>query len=578
MCANMNFEVELPIEEYMFWYEALRDNDLTKAKAIIAESEVDEKQKLLNGKFIYTKEIDCNRKDAIHHICSYPLVLAACSGSKDVVTYLVGNGSDLCIIEEFGNNIIHALILCSCKEPEMEAVYIGMYDMIMHIAEAEIRKTLLMMEDKTGLRPLELAAAMTKFYFVGRILQTEDVYAIKCGVTGIYQTIRYDLTDYETTSHNRRKGKSVLDILVKIQREHIDDPGLEYLLSLPIIDLWMKHKQEKMRIPRYVVFLLSSTYLLYIMFATRPFTYIAHLSELTNNRSEIAQSECDKGDNDNELYAFIQMIFMGIPAVGIMIFVLAHTGLIFRKTIQRIYGSKPVGVLGNEFGLAYSPLFECLILTLSITLLSLPFQATTANDRFTISASYVLIIFTDAFSLLLLSQFAPVIGELILVFAHLIPVILKFLLFYMFMYIPLALCATGLTYMFRICDSTFETLPLSAYGTFRTVLNMQDFSELSSYVGSTADFLHILCVIFPGVILTNYLIAIMSDEIIVFRKKSHILKSLNWCRVALNIEPVVIKCLPHKLLRCNNNLVQYENGKYFIESYEMPFKKVPHSF
>ena len=577
---DMDEDMQLPIANYMYWYTAITSNDLMTVKNILSQSDITLKHALLNGKFIYDKEVKLQQseKNIYHQLCSCPLTLAACAGAAEVSACLIKNGSDVCSIDASGNNIIHGLILISNEKSEMIEVTIHVYDTIMSSTKADVRKKLLAMEDDNGLRPLELAATLAQFYFARRILETDDVYRLNMGKCGLCNAYRYNITDYESKQEaRRRRDKSLLNALVLIQREHLDNPGLEDLLNMPLVRKWMGYKQDIVRRVRLSLFTLTVAYFLMVMTSGKQYTKMLHYVLIADNITGGVQNECTsdwaREKENGGVEAFIIIILICFLALCMVLNPLVRTIVfIWRYTKSYFKNEKPLpGLLGKSFGIASSPLLPCVGFILGITILCLPVQVFLLGDKVLFAINYVLMSFSNAFCLLIFCQFLPVVGEFILVFINIIPVILRFLLFYGLLFVSTAICTAWLANMFRVCDVEFRTLSMSAYNTFRSVLNMQDYSQLRPNIGSAAIILHVTSAFFLGIILINFLIAVMSDAVIILRNKVHILKSLCWCRVALYIcDRWLMRSMPQKLLQGHSDKVLHQdNGECYIVCFEM---------
>ncbi len=121
----------MDIEQYQFWFDALRNNNEGTVVATLNQSGKDEKHRLLNGRFKYND--DKNLQDFLTHTrrsnfdTTRPIILAGISGSHEVLACLLQQGSDPYCLEEGDHNLLHSMVLVVNCFPQQEEDQVQWY-------------------------------------------------------------------------------------------------------------------------------------------------------------------------------------------------------------------------------------------------------------------------------------------------------------------------------------------------------------------------------------------------------------------------------------------------------------------
>ena len=159
---------------FLFWIEALKNDQSNVVREILEKSPPGARNVLLNGTFCYSKYCEEYLKYSVQACKNiiegtkwfHPLILlVSCRAMKSLQIVLGGpykNITDVFLRDDGNANIIHALILSS-QSTNMEDGFIEIYNYIMSAVDLETKKSLLFQENKSGLRPLELAVTSAQF-------------------------------------------------------------------------------------------------------------------------------------------------------------------------------------------------------------------------------------------------------------------------------------------------------------------------------------------------------------------------------------------------------------------------------
>ncbi len=254
----------MDVEEYQFWFDALRNNNEDTVVATLNQSDSDEKHRMLNGWFKYSD--DKNLQDFLTHTkrsnfdTTRPFILAGVSGSHETLACLLQNGADPYCLEEGDHNLLHSMVLISNCFPQQEEDQARWYSKSAKILGNEQMALLLRGENADGLRPLELAAKLGCCKMVKAMLETPGVYLTKEMTRGMVQYQWIDVTEYETTDPELdHRGKSPLGFLAFMSEQTLRRPGTLELFTWPPFQIWLKGKEQSSMMFAIIFFLIHVT-------------------------------------------------------------------------------------------------------------------------------------------------------------------------------------------------------------------------------------------------------------------------------------------------------------------------------
>ena len=168
-----------------------------------------------------------------------PLALAAYSGNERLFQLLLCQGTDLLIVEDNGNNILHCLVILSKTVPQVAT---QMYLMLMADLKADIKNKLLSTQNKDGQMPLDLGTVTCAFDMMAQIIHTSDVYYFPQEQLGVYTRVLYKLPMENCTPNT---NNSILRSISNVGGHELDALESVNLLSMePIKSLMSKRKRK----------------------------------------------------------------------------------------------------------------------------------------------------------------------------------------------------------------------------------------------------------------------------------------------------------------------------------------------
>ncbi len=175
---------------------------------------------------------------------SRPLFQCVLFGSFDVLRVLLGAGADVLQAPENRWNILHYLVIVSHENKKYEERAVHIYNQLLNELEETDIKALLMMEDKEGLRPLELAVHASCLQLFNAMINTSGVYLVNRERKGLKEISWYDITEYEhyTFCKKSRCSKSPVQILAFSDRRILQTEASVKILRKGMLKQWTKRK------------------------------------------------------------------------------------------------------------------------------------------------------------------------------------------------------------------------------------------------------------------------------------------------------------------------------------------------
>ena len=217
--AEKNTDMRLHMDKYQSYYNAIICDDVSGVDEFLSTCTTGEKDRMLNGRFMFetVSHIRGCKSEIRQHIdVQRPLGVAAGSAALNVLERLIDYHINVMYTENGGKNVIHVLILTSEMYPDMEERFLDVYLLLCKkIPHADLVQ-LLLAENQSGIRPVELAAERGSYQILEAIFETRGVYLTKIQNEGMASYHWYDVTEYETTEIiGKRRILSPLNLYVK---------------------------------------------------------------------------------------------------------------------------------------------------------------------------------------------------------------------------------------------------------------------------------------------------------------------------------------------------------------------------
>ncbi len=173
---------------------------------------------------------------------SRPIFQAVIFGSFKCLRVFLKHGANIYQVDKNKNNIIHYLIIVSYGDGTFEKFAVKFYKQLLKELPGSEIKSLLMMENKEGLRPIELAVHAGCLQIFNCIINTPDVYLAKRVRKGLRETSWYDVTSYESMGCCQRRDVSPIVLLSYADRRILKLPESVKVLQNSMLKEWASVK------------------------------------------------------------------------------------------------------------------------------------------------------------------------------------------------------------------------------------------------------------------------------------------------------------------------------------------------
>ena len=429
-----------------------------------------------------------------------PVALVLFSGNEYLLRTLVQEGLQLDAVDSRGNCVFHELVKFSVFNTEraLEAV-----DNVLYLLpDCTARERLFFTPNCKGMRPVELAAKMARPRMLLKYMNIEGVYRHTVQQCLMFKIVRYNVTHYE--SPDSKVYKSLLYYLTEADEEELNDFKQCGLLAKEPFNSWIKATFETQR--GTVRFLVWYWILFYVL-------TIDHL--------------VDFEDADPSLHI---TIFLFILAFLVLLVEVVHTKNNLREmwySVERMFKHGKVPVTFTFSYRAIQLIFCALVI---FNVCSAKFFCHAVQF---VQITYLMFSFFGVLSILFFLQLKEGVGHLLIVIQKMLYEVFLYSFMFGTFYLAFACSFTLLSPQYRqtcgsqstdraVNDSAsttehdniqFKSFPRSLYETLLLVLYVMPptdiyFDHLESPI--LTQILYSLLVLIPGLMMVNFLIAIMT--------------------------------------------------------------------
>ena len=585
-------ELQMPSVMFNFWYSAIYDDDITFVKEVLSLCNESEKRLLLNGRFQFQNQcpLKATKQTFQKLACKFelPLFIAVHFQSKAVLSALLETGVDLFQVDCGGNNIIHGMIMSSALESENQ--YKDVYERIVNSIAREDKRLLLFAENSDGFRPLEYASKMNEFVLLECILQTKGIYAFSRGTVGVYEQIYYDVTDYEHVGEGRYL-KSPMWYVTHLTPEALKRQKTRDVILSETMLSWYKFKEEStsclmytwffLRVLFHVMVFIGSGYLKEMFIEIKYESYAFTCEDVINGTS-VNLTNCERQVMLSLCSTIWERIIMSLSmSIVIIISAIILLTKVIRGVLSlgKIYCTKKGmdrrivsgGALVStrfydmaQFLLALS-IVNCYSFLMVHTHYYYTHQLLQAELWHNLAViSFVCVILLNSWALLYFFQFLPHIGYFVLAVQQMVGETFKFTLIFLLFLFGFSEAFANVLFVNGFCNvPEFSDTSMSLYSTFTVMLNMVSLSE---YVQSNVSlgFVHVTYVMLVGVLLMNFLIALMANSMFKVSEYRTILMILQRLHRSMLLEWKHSGCCCICCRRKRKRYLVKENGRLYL--------------
>lgn len=530
----------IPTQQHQQWFDILLKDDVVAADLLLKTRTPDNVIMLLTCTFDFGDPKGFGKEESILEKVNMPFHIAIGSCSMKVADLMLKYKADPMVVNKEGNNVLHCAVITAFNKPFIEDDLCKTLEWLYSRIEPKCVDKLLHQENNAGLRPIEFATQQGCLKLMMNFLYaTGHVTSKKVLGMGLYRL--HDITEYEIGD---RSHLSPVNLLAYLHREKLKDPATADIILSPIISQWIWAK-VKCNIP--CIFIWALYRLLFVSFfivLDLDITWLEYTDANTTNFRSIIVS-CHGIPHFHlglpPIYFFLSFIFLQcfLTLISIMRSVWIIVSGQWRRKYCDLRGRKRL--INNA--LFYDALHILLVLVILITMIANVHTVTTnfKDNRSVFLMSDILRTFIPVlalWSVCFFLQLNATLGPSIISIQGMVIDMCKFMILFGVVLIPFvhAFESFSLANAEESCQSEFQSFYISCYTLFRMMLNLYDPSGLKMKNLPVMLMLHVLYVFMVGVLLINFLIAIMSERASNSRKSEEAVFKINQLALVNMIE------------------------------------------
>ena len=549
----------LPFSSHEHYFEALAQNDVAEVKLLLTQATSFDRKEMLNGSF----EFDEDELPFAHPLLTRmtkPLLVAVMKGSCAVIEYMIQQGADVLQENSKKENIIHTLAVASYFELQAEESIVSVYkELILKLDKDKIRD-LLMHENCSGFRPLEMAANLGCILLYEAIQLTPNVYVVKTMKKGFLTEKWIDVSEYESYEQPNRKYKCPLALFAHLDQDIALKKIHSDILKCEVLNAWVKLKLESYGVQMFCTVLFSLFFwLCYFTLLTR-----GHKEGAVNNGT--GHQNCQEQTlyfNVSKNFAFAIILF--VLVFTSINFFLGFAGLLFymfcwRHQYMEHFITRKKKALANTalFMLMHVLNYFCYLLFAILLLWD------NSQENVVLSCLTVIICTIIGWSVLQLTQLSHSVGHYSIAMERMVSVLLQFSVLFVVLFLPYVHTFYRLLQDKNGCpNSAFSSSVMDQYyNTFVVLLNMISVTSLVQDRNDTNYYLililHISYVFLLSILLINFFIALLSHSVSEVMENKHIMMLAQKMSTLFILEACATE------LSFQRKVAQYFQRKHFV--------------
>ena len=514
------------------WLTALMDNDVETVRSYLTQSDNGGRYVLMEGWISEGSVWDCwqckeSQEEKIMAV-QRAWSLAAVCGSCEVIGELYQAGIDVLQADEFGNNVMHTIIIHASRHSDCEDRYLKVFNYISSLLPEQKFQELVLNQNTSGLRCVELAAYLQTFLLMNAIFDS-PVYRKKHVQCGTLCVDYYDVTDYEGHFASRSWTNSPLYLLAFLRNTKLQDTNTKKSLTSGVIGRWMTSR-KKVFLPIFAVLALMRLLIVFLIF------FPARLYGPPNPESKVCGPIIWFSPKTQQATLIFLVLFKATS--------LLYELVVFMKwqrtdtSWYKLYTLREGDVVARYyFHVSIHSLYSITILVLSLNRLSWHFWDK-SMPVYPMNVLFICNVIGSIWSILYIIQLFPIIGKYVTATERMVISLAKFS-FLVFAFIwPFAAIFPRFIASTEngICPQEFNSTTSLFYTSFLLIINMVDLRDFDATSEESLWLLHVIYFVFIAVLLLNFLIAIFSDTYTEVAGNYSVVNTIQWMCVFASVD------------------------------------------
>ena len=300
-CKEESSEFKLNISKYNFWYQAVRDDNVTFVQDVLQHQDKSDRKRLIDGKFEFprNKTVDRRRfyfKQSPQKAVKYKFYrvwsIAVSCWSKRVVSTFVKYGGDPSVLDEGSNNILHLLSYISLSDRQLhERQMRSMFALLQQLLPLDTMLKMLRTENCDGFRPLEIACHFSICGLAMNMFETPGYHLVEEIRDGINVIQYYDVTEYESIQSGNRRHLSAILFLTVLDKGALSSEGTQELILSDLTQSWIKAKYRTI-VPFLIAWFFLRLILIILLYLFDNTAVILHENQKLNSPLNSSMGTC----------------------------------------------------------------------------------------------------------------------------------------------------------------------------------------------------------------------------------------------------------------------------------------------
>ena len=534
------------------WLAAVMEDDVETVRGQLQQACDIEKHLLLDGWISsdsFWSNLSCQNIETKHIISvQRPLSLATVYKSYRVISELYKAGIDISQTDKLGNNVIHTLVIHESRQEVNESKYLEVFNYFARLLTRDEMSKLLLAENTSGLRPVELAANFQTFHLVEAIFKSPGLclnQQTKCCTIFIDL---YDVTDYECDLQRRPWAHSPMFLLKFLKCTKMKNEFTTEFFTKGLIGKWLEI-QKKIYLPFIILWAVMRLLVIFTALLS------AGLTDSVAQESEV----CGVAISVPESVKTTSCVFLILTTTAFLLYDMYD--VICYHRLNKPWSEAYMQLKGHQvvrflFYRIQQLTLGIVILTSSLNRMSwhlwkysLPIYPT--------QMLFVAFVTTSIWSLLYFVQLMPVIGTYVIATQRMLYSLGKFSIIIFIFVFPFMVVFPKFVSKNDdgTCPDEYNSAVSSWYTSFTSILNMNDFRSFDAPSRESLWLVHVFYVTVIAILTLNFLIAIFADSYTDVANNPEVVANVQWMEIIATID--------FRIPRCLYPLVRWLKRRYF---------------